>query len=109
LPLSLIYACFSHLRSRKSREHRTVPLSEVEGKAEEAVRNGHEKSLRAPLDEAILGLPKKLRMVFLLHDVQGFKHEEIAEMIGCTVGTSKSQLFKARLKIRGFLFAKRAI
>jgi len=101
--------CYSYLRSRRSRELRAVPLTEVEGKAEEAVHNGHEKSLKAPLDEAIQELPKKLRMVFLLHDVQGYKHEEIGRMFGCTVGTSKSQLFKARLKIREFLKAKKAL
>ena len=101
--------CYSCLRSRKSRDFRTVPLSEVEGRAEEAVRNGHEGSLRAPLDEAIQELPKRLRMVFLLHDVQGFKHEEIGTMLGCTVGTSKSQLFKARLRIREFLKTKKAL
>jgi len=41
-----------------------------------------------------------MKTIFLLHDVQGFKHEEIALMLGCSVGTSKSQLFKARMKIR---------
>jgi RNA polymerase sigma-70 factor (ECF subfamily) len=101
--------CYSYLRSRKSRDFRTVPLSEVEGKAEEAARNGHAVSIRVPLDEAIQELPEKLRMVFLLHDVQGFKHEEIAKTLGCTTGTSKSQLFKARLKIREFLKAKKAL
>ncbi|MCK4363671.1 MAG: hypothetical protein KAW85_02625, partial [Candidatus Aminicenantes bacterium] len=40
---------------------------------------------------------------FLLHDVQGFKHREISQMLGCSVGTSKSQLFKARMKIREYL------
>jgi RNA polymerase sigma-70 factor (ECF subfamily) len=48
-------------------------------------------------------LPNKLREIFLLHDVQGFKHEEIARMLGLSVGTSKSQLFKARLRMRAFL------
>jgi RNA polymerase sigma-70 factor (ECF subfamily) len=101
--------CYSYMRSRKSRDVRTVALSEVEGKAEEAARNGHEESLRIPLNEAIRELPQKLRMVFLLHDVQGFKHEEIGKVLGCTTGTSKSQLFKARLKIREFLKTKKAL
>jgi len=101
--------CYSYLRTRMSPGFRTVPLSEVEGKAEEAVRNGHEASIRAPLDEAIRELPRKLRMVFLLHDVQGFKHEEIGRILGCTVGTSKSQLFKARLRIRDFLKTRKVL
>ena len=54
------------------------------------------------------GLPERLREIFLLHDVEGFKHEEIARMLGLSAGTSKSQLFKARLKIREILKARRA-
>jgi RNA polymerase sigma-70 factor (ECF subfamily) len=104
-----INTCYSYLRIRKNRGFRTVPLSEVEGKAEEAAGSGREESLRMPLDEAIRELPRKLRTVFLLHDVQGFKHEEIAQTLGCRAGTSKSQLFKARLKIREFLKAKKAL
>ncbi|MGZ5454442.1 MAG: RNA polymerase sigma factor [Candidatus Aminicenantales bacterium] len=50
-----------------------------------------------------------MRSVFVLHDVQGYKHEEIALRLGCAVGTSKSQLFKARIKIREHLRAKRAV
>ena len=58
-------------------------------------------------EEAIQKLPTKLKSVFLLHDVQGFKHKEIAQILGCTIGTSKSQLFKARMKIRQKLEKKR--
>jgi RNA polymerase sigma-70 factor (ECF subfamily) len=65
-----------------------------------------DSDLRKPLEEAIALLPPKLRQVFLLHDIQGFKHEEIARMLGTSVGTSKSQLFKARLRIRGHLRTK---
>jgi DNA-directed RNA polymerase specialized sigma24 family protein len=49
--------------------------------------------------QAIAALPRRLKEIFLLHDVQGFKHEEIARTLGLSVGTSKSQLFKARLKM----------
>ena len=41
--------------------------------------------------------------VFVLHDVEGFEHNEIAEMVGCSIGNSKSQLHKARLKLRELL------
>lgn len=101
--------CYSYLRSRKTRDLRTVPLHEVEGRAEEAVEDGDEDRLEQSVDQALGELPEKLRTVFLLHDVQGFKHEEIARMLGCSVGTSKSQLFKARLKIRKFLKVHGAI
>jgi RNA polymerase sigma-70 factor (ECF subfamily) len=98
-----VNTCFSFLRSRRSQAGQTIALSEIEGKKEEAVYDHHEESLARPLTEAIQELPEKLRAVFVLHDVQGFKHEEIAQTLGFTVGTSKSQLFKARMKLREFL------
>jgi len=104
-----VNACYSYLRGKKSRDRHTVALSEVEGRKEEAVYDGHEKSFEKPLNEAIDELPEKLKAVFLLHDVQGFKHEEIARMLGFTVGTSKSQLFKARMKVREFLKSKKIL
>ncbi len=58
---------------------------------------------RIALDKAIAQLPPGYRTVFVLHDVQGHEHEEIARMIGVSVGTSKSQLHKARMKLRGLL------
>jgi RNA polymerase sigma-70 factor (ECF subfamily) len=101
-----VNTCYSFLRDRKGRDSKTIALSQVEGRKEEAVYDRHEKSLKKPLDEAIERLPDSLKTVFLLHDVQGFKHEEIARMLGFTVGTSKSQLFKARMKIRAILKEK---
>lgn len=95
--------CYSYLRGKKLRSERTVPLSEIEGKPEEAVYDTHEKEIGKPIDDAIQVLPARLRSVFVLHDVEGFKHGEIARMLGCSVGTSKSQLFKARLKVRDAL------
>ncbi len=58
---------------------------------------------RIALDRAISQLPPGYRSVFVLHDVEGHEHEEIARMLGCSVGTSKSQLHKARMKLRGLL------
>lgn len=58
------------------------------------------------LDKAISQLPTGYRTVFLLHDVEGYEHEEVARMLGITVGTSKSQLHKARLKLRKILTSK---
>ena len=104
-----VNTCYSHLRGRRSREYRTMPLSQVEGRREEAVYDAHETSLSGPLEEAIAHLPEKLRLVFLLHDVQGFKHAEIGDVLGVSAGTSKSQLFKARLKVRKFLKAEKGL
>lgn len=58
---------------------------------------------RIALDNAIAQLPNGYRTVFMLHDVEGHEHEEVARILGCAVGTSKSQLHKARMKLRGLL------
>lgn len=52
------------------------------------------------LERAIAGLPERARMIFVLYDVEGYQHEEIAEMTGITAGTSKAQLFRARRLLR---------
>ena len=58
---------------------------------------------RMALDRAIAQLPRGYRTTFVLHDIEGYQHDEIAQMRGCSVGTSKSQLHKARMKLRGLL------
>jgi RNA polymerase sigma-70 factor (ECF subfamily) len=55
------------------------------------------------IDEAAAKLSPGARAVFTLHDVEGYTHEEIAEQLGITTGGSKSQLFKARAKLRKYL------
>ena len=55
---------------------------------------------RLALDEAIVQLPHGYRTVFVLHDVEGLEHSEIASLLGCSIGTSKSQLHRARMKMR---------
>jgi len=97
-----VNASLCHLRSRKG-ERGQVSLNEIENSAIVPTDGGSRLDIRGPLEDAIQALPVRLRNVFLLHDVEGFKHEEIADILGCTAGTSKSQLFKARLKIRGRL------
>jgi RNA polymerase sigma-70 factor, ECF subfamily len=58
---------------------------------------------RLDLESAIASLPPGYRMVLVLHDIEGFTHEEIAERLGITAGTSKGQLFKARRAVRARL------
>ena len=58
---------------------------------------------RMDIERAIATLPSRCRATFLMHDVEGFTHEEIAERLGCTVGTSKTQLFRARRVLRRLL------
>ena len=100
--------CYSHLRGKKIELQKNVPLADIEGALHAPGESESSNDVRRPLDEAIARLPEKLKEIFLLHDVQGFKHEEIARMLGLSVGTSKSQLFKARLKLRDFLTQRKA-
>jgi RNA polymerase sigma-70 factor, ECF subfamily len=58
---------------------------------------------RVALERAVAALPPGYRMVFVLHDVEGYEHNEIAIMLDCSIGNSKSQLHKARLRLRELL------
>ncbi|HSJ64666.1 MAG TPA: sigma-70 family RNA polymerase sigma factor [Gemmatimonadaceae bacterium] len=65
--------------------------------------DGERSFLAASIEQAMQQLPRGARMVFVLHDVEGYTHEAIAEELGITSGASKSQLFKARAKLRRLL------
>ncbi|HEY6770475.1 MAG TPA: sigma-70 family RNA polymerase sigma factor [Candidatus Sulfotelmatobacter sp.] len=58
---------------------------------------------RLHLQRAVQSLPPGYRTIFVLHDVQGYEHNEIAKIVGCSIGNSKSQLHKARMKLRDLL------
>jgi len=62
---------------------------------------------RLTLERAVAGLPAGYRLIFILHDIEGFEHNEIASMLDCSIGNSKSQLHKARLKLRDALRAEK--
>jgi|HubBroStandDraft_1064217.scaffolds.fasta_scaffold03451_3 RNA polymerase sigma-70 factor (ECF subfamily) len=61
---------------------------------------------RVMLDRAIKQLPAGYKVMFVLHDIQGYAHEEIAQILGCSIGNSKSQLHKARLRMRELLTSR---
>jgi RNA polymerase sigma-70 factor, ECF subfamily len=63
---------------------------------------------RLHLQRAVDELPPGYRRIFVLHDVEGYEHNEIAGLVGCSIGNSKSQLHKARLKLRELLRMNRA-
>jgi RNA polymerase sigma-70 factor (ECF subfamily) len=63
---------------------------------------------RVTLERAIESLPPGYRMIFVLHDIEGYEHNEIAKSLGCSIGNSKSQLHKARMKLRKVLYITRA-
>jgi len=104
-----VNTCLSYLRSHKKLRQKTISLEDVQGIVADRAPSATQKAETKILDETIQKLPPSLKSVFLLHDVQGFKHREIAHILGCSVGTSKSQLFKARKRIRKFLEHKQWI
>jgi RNA polymerase sigma-70 factor (ECF subfamily) len=63
---------------------------------------------RLQLQRSIDALPPGYRSIFVLHDIEGYEHNEIADMVGCSIGNSKSQLHKARMKLRELLKTSRA-
>jgi RNA polymerase sigma-70 factor (ECF subfamily) len=63
---------------------------------------------RLQLQRAVEALPPGYRTIFVLHDVEGYEHNEIAAKVGCSIGNSKSQLHKARMKLRDLLKTSRA-
>lgn len=65
--------------------------------------NGHEQDIHLVIRKAITKLPDGYKKVIVLHDIHGFTHAEIGKIIGCSPGTSKSQLFKARRSLREIL------
>jgi RNA polymerase sigma-70 factor (ECF subfamily) len=60
----------------------------------------HSADLPMDLETAVAGLPEGARQVFVLHDVEGYRHEEIAQLLGVTTGTTKAQLHRARMLLR---------
>jgi len=62
---------------------------------------------RLDLDTAMKRLPPGARTVFVLHDIEGYRHEEIGELLGVSIGTSKSQLHRARMTLRSHLMERR--
>lgn len=86
------------LRKRKRFREREVALED--GPVGTIRPGGLEPDLKERLERAIDRLPEGYRTVFLMHDLEGFTHEEIGAALGVQPGTSKSQLFRARAKLR---------
>ena len=94
-----------HLRRKRRRavlraDEGEVPRHEVPGPTNPSSMSVVD---RIALDRAMSRLPPGYRAAFVLYDVEGYEHEEVAQMLGCSVGTSKSQLHKARRNLRRLL------
>jgi RNA polymerase sigma-70 factor (ECF subfamily) len=89
------------IRSEKRRVARVFGTNDLEpfDRLEDNSLSGNSLDL----EDAIHRLPDRARIIFLLHDIEGFKHEEIADKLGIAVGTSKAQLHRARKLLREVL------
>ncbi len=94
-----------HFRRRSVKNERVSDDGEMPEQTVPGTSNPNKMRVidRIALKNAIAELPRGYKNVFVLHDVEGFEHEEVARIMGISVGTSKSQLHKARLKLRGLL------
>jgi RNA polymerase sigma-70 factor (ECF subfamily) len=93
--------CLSHLAKQKRRGRLVEDYRRQQDSTHEDTRTN--PWLRRQLEQALVELPHGYRAVLILHDVEGLKHEEIARVLGCRVGTCKSQLHKARMRMRELL------
>ena len=98
------------MRFRKNKARREEVLEEEDIRPHESVRPNTPRASqlidRITLESAIAQLPPGYRAAFILHDIEGYEHEEVARLLGCAVGTSKSQLHKARTKLRKLLASR---
>lgn len=94
-----------HFRKRSVKLERTTEEGETPVQIVRGTENPNAMPVldRIALDRALEQLPPGYRTVFVLHDIEGHEHEEIARILGVAVGTSKSQLHKARMKLRRLL------
>jgi RNA polymerase sigma-70 factor, ECF subfamily len=94
-----------HFRRRSFKNERTTEDGEMPEPVIAQSESGRKSPLldRIDIDNAVEQLPAGYKIIFILHDIEGFDHEEISRKIGVSVGTSKSQLHKARLKMRKLL------
>lgn len=97
-----------HFRKRTVKFEKTTEEGETPDQMVPGTANPHKMQIvdKIAIDNAIAQLPQGYKNVFVLHDVEGFEHEEVARILGCSVGTSKSQLHKARLKLQKLLKKK---
>ena len=94
--------CLDFVRSRQAKMNKLTETLDAESSFEPAARRDSPIA-RLDLERAIERLPEGCREAFVLHDVEGFDHKEVAGQLGIAEGTSKSQVFKARMKLRGYL------
>lgn len=95
--------CLDRLRSRAGREAQATDSLDKPASTWQPAGRADSPVERMDLKRAIARLPEGSRSVFVLHDVEGLEHREIGKLLGISEGTSKSQLHKARLRLREML------
>jgi RNA polymerase sigma-70 factor (ECF subfamily) len=97
--------CLDYIRSRTGRAVQvTDSLDDEYPLADAGSRGLAERTVaKMDLERALAQLPEGCRMAFVLHDIEGLEHKEVAEAMGIAEGTSKSQVHKARLRLRAIL------
>ena len=97
--------CLDHLRSKATRTSQLTDTLENEPGLSDATSRGlAERTVaRLDLERALAKLPEGCRAAFVLHDIEGLEHREVAGILGVAEGTSKSQVHKARLRLRSLL------
>ncbi len=102
--------CLDHVRSRQARTGKLTDSLDDEDAAVPPVKAREPADLvvdRMDLERAIAELPPSYRAAFILHDVQGFEHHEVADLLAIAEGSSKSLVHKARLRLRTLLGRRR--
>ena len=94
--------CLDFVRSRRAKMNKLTETLDAETSIEPVARR-ETPIARLDLERAVERLPEGCREAFVLHDVEGFDHKEVAALLGIAEGTSKSQVFKARMKLRALL------
>ena len=94
--------CLDYVRSRQAKMNKLTGTLDAEMSVEPVARR-ETPIARLDLERAVERLPEGCRQAFVLHDVEGFDHKEVAKLLGIAEGTSKSQVFKARSRLRGLL------
>jgi RNA polymerase sigma-70 factor (ECF subfamily) len=94
--------CLDYVRSRRAKMNKLTETLDADTSFEPIARRDA-PIVRMDLERAVERLPEGCREAFVLHDVEGFDHKEVGAMLGVAEGTSKSQVFKAHMKLRALL------